>query len=511
MPRDVGHHTIARGVDLREHRGVGLRRAVAVAAIAALCVALLPTGAGAQADDQRPDFVRGGASAQADTLGLNIVTSGATVGLTLGRSLARYRDRTATAEGRALDLGALTVLFGELSKCDAEKPLLPKEVLPPITAADSSEPGSDQSRRAQAFFPGLRGVPNNQPAGWQDAIATKQPASRASTETVYQDISFFSLTNARTETTAQLQGQLREARAVVTADELQMLNGMFRFVKPRWEAVARSGSTEQLDGGFSFEMAYVFGIPRTPAQIMADLWSFAQGLSGALNGLGVHIDLPQVVKEGRTVRVTPMAFRITDPPMGAAALRPFFDNIKPLYDVMAETLLEQDCKQQSTLQLADVVIQVLKGSGSIVIPVGGVEATTDDRWYPPSVINTPPVELPEEAPVDVPPSSEVSNIPFDDFDTGTYTDSYVPPPVDTEIPEVDVAGETEEIEPPADDGSDEKAAAPDALPPATISSRFEDGTKGGTATVVGIVALVLVLALAGGDRFVMGRANRRIE
>jgi hypothetical protein len=54
------------------------------------------------------------------------------------------------------------------------------------------------------------------------------------------------------------------------------------------------------------------------------------------------------------------------------------------------------------------------------------------------------------------------------------------------------------------------AAAPD-LPPAAISSRFEDGSKGGTATVVGLIGLALVLALAGGDRFVMGRAKRRIE
>ncbi len=497
---------------MRKRRGDVVRRAVAVAAIAALCVTLLPAGAGAQADPTtRPDFVRGAASAQADTLGLNIVTSGATIGLTLGRSLARYRDRTASSEGRALDLGALTVLYGELSRCDAEKPLLPKESLPPITAADSSEPNSERSRRTQAFFPGLRGVPNNDPAGWQDATATKQPAARAITESVYQDISFFSLTNARTETTAQLSGQLREARAVVTADEMQMLNGMFRFVRPRWEAVARSGSTEQLDGGFTFEMAYVFGIARTPAQIMDDLWAFGQGLSGALSGLGVHIDLPQVVKEGRTVRVTPMAFRITDPPVGAAALRPFFDNIKPLYDVMAEQLVADDCKQQSNLQLADVVIQVLKGSGSIVIPVGGVEATTDDRWFPPSaVIPPPPVDLPEEVPIEVPPPTEVPHVPLDDFDTGSY-DSFVPAPVDTSMPDFEVQGETAEVEPPEEDDSDEVAAAPDVLPPAAISSRFEDGSKGGTATAVGIIALVLVLALAGGDRFVMGRANRRIE
>jgi len=293
----------------------------------------------------------------------------------------------------------------------------------------------------------------------------------------------------------------------MVADEMQMLNGMFRFVNPRWEAVARSGSTEELTGGFTFDMAYVFGIPRTPAQIMADLWSFAAGLSGALSGLGVHIDLPQVVKEGRTVRVTPMAFRITDPPMGAAALRPFFDNIRPLYDVMAEQLLRDDCNNQSTLQLADVVMQVLKGSGSIVIPVGGVEAGTDDRWFPPTEVATPPpVEVPE-APVEAPPPSEAPYVPID-TPTGSY-DTYLPSTPAADVPLADVAGETETA-PETTEKSNEVAAAPE-LPPAAISSRFEDGSKGGTATVVGIVAFALVIALAGGDRFVMGRAKRRIE
>jgi hypothetical protein len=488
-------------------RGPSHRCAAAAVALLALAVSLLPDAAGAQAEP--PAFVRGGASAQADTLGLNIVTSGATIGLTLGRSLAQYRDRSASSEGRALDLGALSVLFGELSRCDATKPLLPKESLPPVTAADSSESGSGASHRTQVFFPGLRGVPSTMPAGFQDATASAQPASRATTETVYQDISFFTLTNARTETTARLTGNLREARAVTAADEMQMMNGMFRFVNPRWEAVAHSGSTEDVAGQFTFDTAYVFGIPRTHDQILADVAGFSQGLSAALGGLGVHIDLPQVEVEGRTVRVTPMAFRITDPPIGAAALTPFFNNIQPLYDIMSETLVKQDCKNQSTLQLLDVVLQVLKGSGSIVIPVGGVEATTDDKYFPPPAIVPPPSAEQPEAPIEEPPTTVAEPfVPVGDVGTDLPTGGDFVPSVSTDPgPEVEAAVETTEA--PVDDH--EVAAADIPVPPAAISSRFEDGSTGGTATVVGIIALAVVLSLAAGDRWIMRRTRRRIE
>ena len=481
-------------------------RAVALVALAALGLALLPGGADAQ---ERPAFVRGGASAQADTLGLNIITGGATIGLTLGRSLARYRDRNASSEGRALDLGAMSVLFGDLSKCDEKTVILPKESLPPITAADSSDPESPNPRRTEAFFPGLHGVPSVLPAGFQDATATTQPASRATTETVYQDISFFSLTGARTETTAQLSGELREARAIVTADELTLMNGMFRFVKPKWEAVSTSGSSETQLGSFTFESAYVWGILRTRDQMLADVANFGTGLSTVLGGLGVRIDLPQVVVEGRRVRVTPMAFRITDPPLGAAALTPFFNNIQPWYDQMAANLLAADCNNAVPLQLAEVVLQVLKGSGSITIPVGGVEVTTDDRYFAPIQFVPTDGGAPDEVVEPVPTLPDIPSAVRSTPSSSRSVPSYVPPPDTAPPPEVE-AEVVVPVEEPT--GADEVAAGIDVpMPPAAISSRFEDGKKGGTATVVGICALLAVLGLAGADRWAMRRNQRRIE
>ncbi len=481
-------------------------RVVALVALVGLGLALLPGGANAQ---ERPAFVRGGANAQADTLGLNIVSGGATIGLTMGRSLARYRDRTASSEGRALDLGAMSVLFGDLSRCDEQIPILPKESLPPITAADSTDPASPNPRRTEAFFPGLHGVPSVLPAGFQDATATTQPASRATTETPYQDISFFSLTNARTETTAQLDGERREARAVVTADELTLMNGMFRFVKPRWDAVSTSGATESQLGSFTFEAASVWGIARTRDQMLADVANFGTGLSSLLGGLGVRIDLPQVVVEGRRVRVTPMAFRITDPPLGAAALMPFFNNIQPLYDMMAENLKKEDCNNAVPLQLVDVVLQVLKGSGSITIPVGGVEVTTDDRYFAP--LQLPPSDggAPDDVVEPVPTLPEVPAVVRSTPSSSRSVSSYVPPPDTT--PPVEVESDVT-VPPEEPTGDDEVAGGIDVpMPPAAISSRFEDGKKGGTATVVGICALLAVLGLAGADRWAMRRNQRRIE
>ncbi|HNB93881.1 MAG TPA: hypothetical protein PLX07_02805, partial [Microthrixaceae bacterium] len=62
-------------------------------------------------------FHTGDAQASADTFTLNIKAANAAIGFTYGRSLAAYQDKTGTSEGRALDLGALPVIFTP-DQCD---------------------------------------------------------------------------------------------------------------------------------------------------------------------------------------------------------------------------------------------------------------------------------------------------------------------------------------------------------------------------------------------------------
>ena len=154
-------------------------------------------------------FHNGDAQASADTFSLNLKAANATIGFTWGRSLAAYQDRTATSEGRALDLGVLPVLFSGV-QCDGSPGILNADTLPPVSNADSSEPGSNASRRAQAFQPGIDGGPIGPSVGFQDATATALPSSRAITESAPADLGIIALDGGRTEVTTQLADQVRQ-------------------------------------------------------------------------------------------------------------------------------------------------------------------------------------------------------------------------------------------------------------------------------------------------------------
>ena len=242
------------------------------------------------------------------------------------------------------------------------------------------------------FQPGLNGGPSGDPAGFQDATATALPSSRAVTESVPTDITLIALDGARTEATAKLEGRVREAHAVVTADQLRVFGGLFTFDKPRWEATARTGDQSGSTGSFTFERATVLGFPRSAADAMSDLAGFKAGLEQLLAPLGVVLDLPQVVAREDGLKVTPMGFRVVNPPFGTDVLLPFLGQIDPLVQTLRQQAVDADCKNQTLLTVIDVVLGVLGGSGAIEILAGGVDVATHDTDYsvPPPAETTPP-------------------------------------------------------------------------------------------------------------------------
>jgi hypothetical protein len=458
-------------------------------------VAFASTIGGASSDG----FHTGDAQATADTFSLNLKAANATIGFTYGRSLAGYQDRTGTAEARALDLGVLPVLFaGE--QCDGSPGLLNPDTLPGLTRADSSEQGADTSRRLQAFQPGISGGPAGDPAGFQDATATPLPSSWAGTESAPADIGLIAIDGGRTEVTTKLQDQVREAHAVSTATQLRVLGGLFTFNQPKWEATAQSGARNSASGSFSFASATVLGIPRSPADALADLDGFKAGLEQLLAPLGVVLDLPKVEVREDGVKVTPMGFRIVDPPFGSQVVLPFLGQIDGEVQRWRDDLLAQDCKNATLLTVVDVLLGVLGGSGSVEALAGGVDVSTHDTDY-----SIPPIEtLPESAAVtDTVPLTDVpyEELPSYDPDLGTSGldgsyDTGAPLDLGTDLGSAPVT--------PAVAGAREEAV----LPTASLGG-MEDGTAGRAGVAVGTLALIGALGLSLGDRFV-GRRSKRV-
>lgn len=501
----------------RMHRGVllrnsttttraqgGRRRLATLAAATLLVAAFAPVWSSDAAAADQPVFVQGSGYASADSIGFGIKYGGSPIGFTVGRSIAGYRNSTGTSEARAIDLGAFPQLFGPLPTCE-KPPLLPASSLPPVTAANSFDPASSQSRRTEAFFPGLGGEPSTVSAGFQDATATATPSSRAITETPMQNAGIFTLMGAHTEVSTQLVGQTRSAHAVMAADTLDLLNGLMVFVHPKWEATATSGATTNNTGSFSYDWAYVRGVIKLPAQADADLAWFSDWLAQTFYGLGVHLDTPKVVIEGNRVRVTPLALRLTDPPLGAEAIKPLLAALLPDRQGTFDQLIAQDCSNATPLQLFDVIFQVLSGAGSILMPVGGVEASTDDTYYPPADSFAATLLPPEPSTVVAPPVTSPPMI--------------TPAPIRRLASAVIAApspspGVVEGITETAPTTVVPTAAAPKRidvpLPIASIPTRYSSGHRGGTAAVVGGLALLGVVILVLADRAAIRRSARKI-
>jgi hypothetical protein len=446
----------------------------------AVVLAAVPAGA-------REPFINGEAMASADTFTLNIRQGNADIGFTYGRSAAGYRDRTADAQAQALDLGVLPTLFA-VEQCDGSAPPMNPDTLPAVTRTDSTAADSTVSRRVEAFVPGQYGGPRGASAGFQDAIASAQPYSRGTTESVDTDVFLIALDGGRTEVTAELRGRVREARAITRADELRVFGGLFTFINPTWEATARSGDLETTEGSFTFDSATVLGLPRTNEEALKDFGEFERGLEQLLRPFGVQLDLPAVETEDGRVRVTPMAFRVVDPPFGSQVIAPFLGSMQSMREARSRELIEQDCTNALAITLLDVILGVAAGSGAIEVLAGGVDVFTADTDF-----SAPPLEpFPALAPIEVAPAVEL-------------------PPMDLDlvaVPEPEPAAELAISEPEPEPETDRRPERTRRAVVPAASTRFEDTDAGRAAVAVGIAGMVGALGLTAGERIRSRRSVR---
>lgn len=479
------------------------RRRWTAGRVAVLAVVVATTTATAAPASGAEPFRNGEAEASASTFSVNVVQGNANIGFVYGSTLANYRDTTGVADARALDLGVFPTLFG-VEQCDGSAPILNPATFPPRTRVDSTDPAAPTPRPATARLPGFGTQGAGPRAGDQDATATPLPSSRATTTSANADMFVLAVDGGRTEVRTQLRDGTREAVAVSTADRLRVFGGLFTFVNPRWEATAHSGARTTTEGSFTFDRATVLGAPRTAEQVMADLEGFRRGIEQLLAPLGVRFSLPEVVVEGERVTVTPMRFAVEDIPFGAQVIAPFLGGLQPLREALTKQLLEEDCRNESSLLVLDIVLGVLSGSGSLELEAGGVEVFTAATDFSSPPLELPPTDTAAEPPVQVADAVLDTGLGFDTttFDVGPLDevaldgfDTPLPeaPPVTTPEPTTTLAEQTDEV-----------AAA--TLAPAT----YEDSDAGAAAAVVGLVGLLAAIGLSTGERWKLRRNHRRI-
>lgn len=490
------------------------------------------SGQDATGGSDRPAVVPGNARASGATVGVGLRNGaqggGLNIGVDMGTGLVTMKDTNAVSNATALDVTAAYQLFGPASACPGQPAVLSKRT--PTAVASSQQPTDPGAGPVEIRYPGMNGLPDGDVVGTQVARATTRPEASGVAELPYQQYGVFTLYGGRSEVATTRYDGVRESRAVVSATALHVLGGLLIIDQPRWEAVARGGATESHTGSFTSKGGTLLGLPRSPDQVLTDLSNIGATLGWLLGSLGFQLDLPQVsvttvqvpgAVQGETrVKVTPLTFRFTDPPIGAAAVQGLLEALKPWID-QTEADLAKVCENRMGLQIWDLVKDLASGTGTVSLYVGGVEAATDDAWFPTPVFDVG--ASPDTT--DAPPTTESSvgadeGIAFEaaasglgvarSTGAGPVSPSPGPDePVVATTPAADavateVAGETQETA----RGPLEAAAIDfgDTGPTRT----FRKGSTGGRGTWLGLLGLLGVGALAAGDRLVMKRTKRVI-
>lgn len=486
--------------------------------------------AGAQTDgpipapQDRPAVVLGNARADSALAGVSIRNGsdggGLNIGFDMGVGLVTLKEENATANSTALDLTAMYQLFGPSTACPGRPAKLATR--PPTAISNSSAPSDATVVPAEIHYPGLSGAPDGALVGTQVATATGTPAATGTTVSPYQDYGLFRIYDGASVVTTSRAGGIREARAVVSARAIYILGGALIIKNPKWEAVARDGVTASQAGGFTSSGGTLFGIARTHDQLVGDLRNIGSSLGWLLGSLGFHLDLPTVqittvalpgaVKGETRVRVTPLVFRVTDAPAGEAAIKGLLAALDPwIQNSNAE--LARFCDTKGNVQINDILMDILSGTGSISMYAGGVTAATDDAWFatpsfdgPAATDDTTPPDTAAPVTAAQAPTggdSDNSSAGFTPVGaTQTDTTTYDTVPVDTTPAEVLGTAETVPTVP-------DEVAAIDFADTGPARS-FRDGSTGGRGTWVGLVALAGVAMLATGDRLIMKRGRRVI-
>ena len=364
------------------------RSAATLGVIVLVGSALVVAPAGAQDAAEPPGFIPGEATAQATTVTVGLSPGGGKpIDVILGKSLARYQNRTSSAEGSALSLGLLEIFLGPASACEGREPVIPADQLPPKTTNDSRK-NQPMATPVEVRSPGengrdgLPGTPGGV-LGSQIANANAAPqTSEAATTTTSQDFGVLALDGGATQVSTKLVGGVREAIAVTTGTRLRVFGDLIVINNPRWEAVARSGATETAEGRFTFSSASILGLDRPADSFPGEFNDFAGGVANLLGWLGVTVQYPRLITEAGRVTMTPLTLGLTNPPIGLDFIKPLLERLKPLKDENTANLIAEDCNNEAILQIVDLGLGILSGSGALTLGVGGVTAFTAATDFP---------------------------------------------------------------------------------------------------------------------------------
>ncbi len=396
-------------------------------------------------------------------------------GITYGMALAGHQNTVAIGESRSVDLGVIgTTLAGE--GCDGGDPTLSKDKQPQPVVVRSTD---DTKSRTETEY-----------AVEKHAEATNHPyAESIATTTAVGDPAAVQLGSTRSRSLSGVVDGERVASAVTDVSNISFAAGAVVIKGLHWEATYQSAPDEAINGSFTIEGVQSAG-KDLPIKDAADGLTQA---NAALAPLGISLDPPQVRNESGIVFVDPLKIGIVPSKTRDGISSPLLSAASPVREKLVDALIKADCGNASYITVADIALGSVTGAGSLSIELGGVTATSDELGET-SFLGALSDFTPSLPPISD-PSGGGSSLP----DITSSSGSSLGGATLAGAPTADTSQTVDTT--PASSGGNETALG-DVTP--------VSGSRGGPLLGVGLGGLLLLTALAEGDRRKMRQAQRSV-
>lgn len=456
-------------------RLLAYRRTAAIAAVWAAAMAGLvltsPSASGQEAVEP------GRANAYAQGIKVNPRTGGLSFGITYGMALAGHQNNSAVGESRSADLGVIgTTLAG--AGCDGGDPTLPREDQPqPLVVRSSDEEAAREESE--------NGVEKK-------AQATDAPFAEAVAITAATgDPAAVQIGGSTSRTASGIIDGARRATAVTEVSDITFAAGAFVIKGLRWEVVHQTAPTEAVTGSFTIEGIEAAGVPIPTDDVVGALAE----LNELLAPLGISINAPEVRDEAGIISVEPMSIGIVPSETRDGVLGSVLSGLSPVRESVIDALIGIDCGNASYITIADIVLGSITGAGSLSIELGGVNATSSEIQGTSLLGGLPSLGSLSPAV----PASPAGGRSLGSSGGGGSSGAFGGGGGGTTSGVSDTAT-TDETSPGA--SADDETALPDVQP--------LSGSRGGPLIGVGLGGLLLLAALAEGDRRKMRAAQRSV-
>jgi hypothetical protein len=319
-------------------------------------------------------FVRGNATAIAQAVQIAPRTGGLSAAVSLGTTIAQYRDSLAQASSQAIDLGVIGTTL--TVSCDSTPPAVKPSQLPQPLVAESTDGNAHATKNtAGQGSAGFAAV-----AGHEAVEALTTPTAIASYDGTSLVIpNLITATGLHTEGHSTLvPGKARIATAMSQIGQLKLLNAIV-LDGLKWTATDRSGTKPSRSSSFSIGGISIAGhaLPASQAQAESTITS----VNKLIAFTGLHITLPHRQYQGGILTETPLVIGIDDSKLGGQVVNPVLGAVTPATNALRDALDKISCSFGKLFTVVDLATAALDGTGGVDLKLGGTSATTDGRTY----------------------------------------------------------------------------------------------------------------------------------